>query len=312
MTGRLVPGTKEDVDLDVRKRLDRLGERRRWLGFLLALQARFGELHGSQMASAITLTAFVTLFPLVLVAIAVVGWVSVGSDDVPQRVVENLGLTGRAADTMTDAIGTAEKSRQAASVIGVAGLLWTGLGLAGAVAYAYDTAWQVKARGIKDRLVGLGWLAGLGGLVAASLAATAAIEWVGAVVAPLALVVGLALNAGIFVWTSWMLPNRRVGVRPLLLPALVGGVALEVLKVVGTLLVPRLVANSSSLYGTIGVVFAVVAWLLFLGRLVVYVAVAEVVAWERGHGTQRTVIELPALPGSEPVASTRAGDREEA
>ncbi|MBA2327265.1 MAG: hypothetical protein H0V95_11555 [Actinobacteria bacterium] len=78
--------------------------------------------------------------------IAVIGFLSAGSDDLPERIVENLGLTGRAADTITDAVGAAERSRRVASVVGLAGLLWAGLGLAGAVAYAYNTVWQVQAR----------------------------------------------------------------------------------------------------------------------------------------------------------------------
>jgi len=300
------------MDLDVMARLDRQGERWRWLGFVLRVHHRVDELHGNQMASAITLTAFLTLFPLLLVAIAVMGFASASGDDVAARVVENLGLTGRAARTVTDAIATAERSRRVASVVGVIGLLWTGLGLAGALAYAYNAAWQVKGRGIRDRAFAVAWFAGLGVLAAATFAATWAIEWLGAAVAPLLLLAGVAINMALFLWTSWILPNRRVGVRPLLPAAIVGSVVFEVLKVVGTLLIPRLVADSSALYGTIGVVFAVLAWLLILGRLIVYVATIEVVGWEAQRGTQKTVIELPALPGSHPVASTRAGDREEA
>lgn len=300
------------MDLDVMARLERQGERWRWLGFILRVHRRTGELYGNQMASAITLTAFLTLFPLLLVAIAVIGFVSASGDDVAARVVENLGLTGRGAETVTDAIATAERSRRVASVVGVIGLLWTGLGLAGALAYAYNAAWQVKGRGIRDRAFALAWFAGLGVLAAATFAATWAIEWLGAAVAPLLLPAGVAINVALFLWTSWILPNRRVGIRPLLPAAIVGGVVFELLKVIGTLVVPRLVANSSALYGTVGVVFAVLAWLLILGRLVVYVTMIEVVSWESRRGTQKTVIELPALPGSHPVASTRAGDREEA
>jgi membrane protein len=300
------------MDLDVMARLERQGQRWNWLGFVLRVHNRANELHASQMASAITLTAFVTLFPLVLVAISIIGFVSAGGDDVAARIVENLGLTGRAARTVTDAIATAEKSRRVASVVGVIGLLWTGLGFAGALAYAYNAAWQVKGRGIRDRAVALGWFAGLGVLAAATFVSTTAIEWLGAAVAALLLPAGVALNVGLFLWTSWILPNRKVGIRPLLPAAIVGGVIFEVLKVIGTLVVPRLVADSSALYGTLGVVFAVLAWLLILGRLVVYVATIEVVSWEGRRGTQQTVIEVPALPGSHPVASTRAGDREEA
>lgn len=308
------PGTGYEgaVNLDVKGRLVRQGERWHWLGFLLHVQRRAGELHGSQTAAAISLTAFITLFPLLLVAIAVLGFVSAAGNDVPERIVDNLGLTGRAARTVTDTVDIAERSREAASVIGVLGLLWTGLRLGGSLAYAYDTAWQVKTRGLRDRLVALGWLAGLGVLLAVSFAVTTGIEWLYIGVAPLLLVAGVLLNTAVFLWTSWLLPNRRIGIRPLLPAAIVGGVLLEVLKVVGTLVVPRLVADSSALYGTIGVVFAVLIWLLVLGRVVVYVTIIEVVVWEDHRGTQRTMIEVPALPGSRPVASTRAGDREEA
>lgn len=290
-------------------RLERLGERWGWLGWALAVHKRYGELYGNQMAAAVTLTAFLTLFPLVLVGIAVIGFLSVGSDDLPERIVENLGLTGRAADTITDAVGTAERSRRLASVVGVVGLLSTGLGLAGAVAYAYNTVWQVQARGLKDRLVGLTWLAGMGVLLAATFAASSVIEWLGGGVTVLVVAAGIALNTALFLWTSWVLPHRRVPLRALLPAAVVGGVALEILKVVGTILVPRLVANSSALYGTIGVVFALLAWLLVFGRLVVYVAVIEVVSWEKTHGTVSVEIELPRLPGMKIGGATRAGDR---
>ena len=49
--------------------------------------------------------------------------------------------------------------------------------------------------------------------------------------------------------------------------AIVGAVGFEVLKVVGGDLRARAVASSSALYGSIGVVFAILAWLLFFGRL---------------------------------------------
>ena len=298
------------MDLDVIGRLERLGQRRRWrwLGFAVAVHRRFGELYGGQMASAVTITAFLTLFPLVLVAIAVVGFVATGSDDLAERIVDNLGLTGQAAETVTDAVGTAEESRRVASVLGILGLLWTGLGLAGAVAYAYNNVWQVQSRGLADKLVGLLWLIGVGLLLAASFVGTTAIEWLGGWGALLVLG-GVAMNAGLFLWTSWILPSRRVSVRALLPAAVIGGVMLEVLKVIGTLVVPRLVANSSALYGTLGVIFAILVWLLFFGRLVVYVAVIEVVGWEHSHGTTRAEIELPSLPGVTMAHATRAGDR---
>jgi membrane protein len=289
------------MQFDVRGRLDRIAVRVASLRVVLTVQDRFSALHGSQLAAAVTLTAFLALFPMVLIALAVLGFVSAGSADVPSRIVENLGLTGDAAQTVTDAVHKAEESRRVASVVGFAGLLWTGLGFAGALAYTYNSAWHVPGRGLRDRLIALVWLAGTGVIVAAAFAATLSVRWVGVLVAPLLIVGGVVLNAALWMWTSAMLPNRRIGLRALVPAAVIGAVALEVLKIVGTLVVPHLVRSSSALYGTIGVVFAILLWLLVLGRLVVYVAVIEVMGWERGHGTEREEIAVPRLPDAQRV-----------
>jgi membrane protein len=93
-----------------------------------------------------------------------------------------------------------------------------------------------------------------------------------------------------------VLPNRRVPRRALLPAAIAGGVAFEILKIAGGIVVPQLVSRSSALYGTIGVVFALLAWLLVLGRLVVMMSVIEVMGWERNHGTEIVELRGPVLP----------------
>ena len=117
-----------------------------------------------------------------------------------------------------------------------------------------------------------------------------------AVFAPLVVVVSVATDVALLAWTSWILPNRRAPVRALLPAALLGAVGLEALKVVGAYAVPHLVARSSEVYGTIGVVFALLAWMLIFGRLIVYVAVVEARGWERAHGDRPVDVEVPALP----------------
>jgi uncharacterized BrkB/YihY/UPF0761 family membrane protein len=67
-------------------------------------------------------------------------------------------------------------------------------------------------------------------------------------------------------------------------------------------------AGSSGLYGSIGTVFAVLAWLLLLGRLAVYSVVLNVVRWEEVHGTVTAEIELPRHPDRVAVEATRAGE----
>ncbi len=70
------------------------------------------------------------------------------------------------------------------------------------------------------------------------------------------------------------------------------------------------VSSASALYGTLGVVFATLAWLLFFGRLVVYATVVNVVRWEEDHGTVVLEMEVPKVQGetTQPVDVTRAGE----
>jgi membrane protein len=112
-------------------------------------------------------------------------------------------------------------------------------------------------------------------------------------------------------WTSRALPNIRVPWRRLVPGAVLGAIGLEVLKVAGAFYVPRAVASSSQLYGSLGVVFAILAWLLFFGRLIVYSATVNVVRWEEDHGTVVIDIRVPNLPGeqNDPDA-TRAGQQD--
>ncbi|MGH9004070.1 MAG: YhjD/YihY/BrkB family envelope integrity protein, partial [Acidimicrobiia bacterium] len=121
-----------------------------------AAYERYGELHGGELASAVTLAAFLSLLPLLVVGIAVLGFVSAASStDLAQEVIGELGLSGKAADTLRTAMEQAQDSRQAASLVGLGGLLWTGLGVVGALQYTWDTAWQVPGRGLRDRFLGL-------------------------------------------------------------------------------------------------------------------------------------------------------------
>jgi membrane protein len=75
------------------------------------------------------------------------------------------------------------------------------------------------------------------------------------------------------------------------------------LKAVGAYYVPRTVASSSQLYGSLGIVFAVLAWLLLFGRLVVYSAVLNVTRYERHEGTVTALVEAPPVPGARATAS---------
>jgi membrane protein len=296
----------------VERLLGPLARRWSWVRTALAVQSRFSEVHGNHLAAAVTLAAFLSIFPLLLVVVAIVGKVAADNTALVPEFIERLGLTGEAETAVVGAIEKAVQSRRAASAVGIAGLLWSGLGLVAALQYAFDNVWQVSGRGLKDKLGGLLWLVGAAVILIASLGLTAVLNFLPELrlqgVAPVALVLGVAVNLALWLWAMVALTNSSVGWRAMVPGAVLGAVGLEVLKVVGSVYVPRIVASSSALYGSIGVVFAILAWLLFLGRLIVYAAVLNVVKWEQRHGTVTVEIELPKHPDAVPVEATRAGE----
>jgi membrane protein len=298
------------VPESVRRVIRALRARWGWFDVAALVKGRFDELQGGHLAGSITLAAFLSLFPLLLVAAAVLGFFSTERPDLSGEVLEALALPsqGDAADFVRDVISNAEDSRRAASALGLLGLLWSGLGLVGALQHAYNSVWQVTGRGIKDKAVGLLWLAGAGLLFLGSFGLTALVQVLPGWLAPLQIVLAMAVSTGLFLWAAKILPNRDVGWRALLPGAVLGAVGFELLKVVGGIYVPRAISSSSALYGSLGVVFAILAWLLFFGRLIVYSSVLNVVLWERYHGTTTIELEVPSLPGRDQEQSTRRGE----
>lgn len=292
----------------IKARLAALGERWPWFATALALQQRYSDLNGNYLATAVTLAGFLALFPLLLVAIAVVGFFSDGATRLSNDAAAQLGLTGSAAQVIRDMIGRAQNSRRSASLVGLAGLFWSGLGLVAAMQYAVNTAWQVKGRGISDKVRGLGWLAGSTVVFVASVAMSALINFLPRWLAPLNIAASLGMDFALWLWTLKVLVNRQVGWKAMVPGAVLGAVGMEVLKLAGSIYVPRLVASTSALYGPLGVVFAILAWLLFFSRLVVYSATLTVVRWEEDHGTRTVDLDVPRVPGDRPVEATRAGE----
>src|SRR5690606_20434643 len=116
-----------------------------------------------------------------------------------------------------------------------------------------DSAWQTKSEGLKDKARALLWLVGAALIFVASFALSAVLNFLPGFLAPVSILLGLAVNVGLFLWTFRELGRTPVGWKDLLPGALVCAVGFEILKVLGSIMVPRLVANSSALYGSVGI-----------------------------------------------------------
>ena len=287
--------------------LPRLRARVGFVDTLLTVHERVNAVGGGAYSSALALAAFVSLFPLMLVLIAVLGFFSANNVDLAADTVERLGLEGQAADTLLNAFSAAERTRATATIIGVIGLLWSGLALVDAASAMVNTVWQVTGRGIIGKLHQLAWLGGTATVLMISVgSASIAQELPGPAIIP-TLLIGLVLDTLLCMWTFRTLTNVGVPWQAHLPGSIVAAVGYMIMKLIAGVYVPRLVASSSALYGSIGVVFALLAWFVLGAKLLMYSTAYNVVRHERGYGTVTVSMQVPRIEGEVPRRVTRGG-----
>ena len=272
------------------------------------------EVRASQLVSAVVLRTFLSLIPLLVTAIGVVGFVAArqhGGEELSTRLIRQLKLSGDLARLLEENLESAQRSRTASSVIGLVSLVFSGTAVFGAVAEMCDACWQVPARGLRDRALGFVWLIGAGITVAASALATAAI---GLIPVPgLDWVVGVAgataMGAALFWWTQFVLTNVRIPPRSFIPGALVGGVALAAFQLFGTFVVARLVSQAGALYASLAAVIALITFLSLFAWILAISVVVNVLRWEDEHGSVALTIRAPSLPAGVWTQAERGGQR---
>lgn len=279
--------------LDLRRRTDALAARNRPFGYVMRIVRRWSTANGTTAANSIALYGFLGLFAVTLLAVAAVGFLDNRHRDLTTQITDYLGLSGGASRVVTQAVDTARRSRRFATIVGVAGIVVIGTSFANSIATAYNLAWGVRNRPLlAQRARDFTWIVGFSILLGAGIFLTVWWAGAGAVLAPMALLVALVTNAAIWVLTAWLLPNRTTTWRVMLPGIAVGSLGLEAMKVVSGVVVPRLIAHASQLWGTIGVVFGLLTWMLVFSRIVVLVTLIE--ADSADH--HRPPVDLP--PGT--------------
>ncbi len=274
-----------------------------------------GEIRGGQLVDSLVLKLFLSLFPLLIVAVAILGFVASrragGSTALTDDLVANLKLKGEMADLLKDLVSTAEDKRGAASIVGLIGVTFSGLAVVGAFAAMCNAAWQVSSRGFIDRIVGFGWLIGAFVLFVAVAAATSLVQFIRIpFVNTLAgFGAGVVTVAALFWWTNLCLTNIRIPPRAYLPGAFVGAIGVSLFQVFGAVLMQRILKSASAGAGSIAAVVAFLTFFSIIGRLFLLSVLVNVVAWERRHGTVQLAIHAPSIPTAAWVQTQRGGQR---
>jgi len=260
--------------------LDRLRGRYGWLDHVIRAVTLYTERNADVLAGSITYFGFLALFPLLLLAASVFGFVLAGRPDLLDDVIAQIikYIPGSAGDQLIEALNAAIDSRGAVGIVGSLGLLYAGLGWISKLRLAIQTLWQGQPEPgnfLKDIARDLGALIGLGGGLAASLAVTAGgtaaasflVDLVGLSEVPgitlitggLAIVLAIAGSTLVFCWLLGSLSGHDITFRAVLPGAILAAVGFEILKLIGGLYL-SLVSNNVSA----GVFGSVVGILLFI------------------------------------------------
>jgi membrane protein len=271
--------------------LRRQREKRPWLDHLIRAYQQYKSANGDHLAAAITYFSFLAIFPLVLLAASVAGYVLANDaglvDQLLRQIREN--VPGSLGDTTSDAVRSVIEHRGSIGIIALLGVVYAGLGWIGNLRTGVQMVWACEVRKesfLKAKLGDLLVLVGLGLGIGLSLAltsgGTAATNWVvkglhldgipgmGTLVAGITILLALAGDTLLFMWLFTRLPRRPVRYRTVLRGAILAAVGYEVLKVVGTTYIAGVTSNPT--YGVFAGVIGLLVWIDLVSRFLLLAA----------------------------------------
>ncbi|MFN2519260.1 MAG: YhjD/YihY/BrkB family envelope integrity protein [Jatrophihabitantaceae bacterium] len=281
-----------------------LNERHRALRHVVAAWKVLQDNNGNQYAAAITYFSFLALFPLLLLAVAVTGFVLHAHPAAQQSLLDHITakVSGDLGKTLRDSVRSAIEARTSVGIIGLVGVLLTGLAWIGNLRAAIDGVWgrrPPKRNFFLAKLTNLLVLAGLGLGIVVSLGLTVVgtaltdqilhavnldhVPGVHFLVAALGVALAVAGDVLIFWWLLVRLPDMPVPRRTGLQGALLAAVGFEILKIVGTVTIAR--TTHSPTAGPFAGLLAVLIWIQLVARYMLFCA-----AWTAtGEGAPATI-----------------------
>jgi membrane protein len=264
---------------------DRLQREHGVLGFPYAVVKKYGDDEGGRQAALITYYGFLSVFPLLLLGVAILSRVLADHPDLRRRLIAEVVLPPL-RPTIEHSLATLPTST-IPLVVGLIGLLFSGTGV---VFSAYQTLNHVAAvrhrlragffaRYVRVFVVLATLMAGALATGALTVVATAlgqpAVQRAAAVLGS-ALVVFAVLLLG-----AKLLLARPAPVRALWPGAIVGAAAVTLVLNVGAPLLARLVAKAGPVYGSFATVAGMFALLYLVGQALVYAAEVAAVRYAR-------------------------------
>lgn len=264
----------------------------------------YGESQASNYAAALAFAAFLSMFPMILGALSIIGFAI--RDPATEARFQNLILQlfpGSAQLELQRAILGVRQSAGWLGLVSLAGIVWSASGIFATMEFALTQIFGTTQRSLLRQKV-MGFVAmmlvvvALGITVAANAAAGYLSNYV-----PYAWVLSVVIGASVMVMLLALLyrfvPNRNFSLHEVLPGALLAGVLIEAVALVFPLYAR--VASSFNTYGAqFGLFFVLATWLYLLSLLLLLGAV-----FNRLRLSQPGTTALVAIPAGD---SRTAGD----
>ncbi|MFC8369978.1 YihY/virulence factor BrkB family protein [Streptomyces sp. NPDC057239] len=305
--------------MDWLKRLPVVGP---WMARLMLTHAwrsyeRLDRVHWARLAAAMTFRSFVALFPLLTVA-AAIGAATLSQD---QRDTLQDKITDQVPG-ISDQLDIGDLVENAGTVGLIAGavLLFTGISWAGSMRECLRAVWELpdeEENPLLRRGKDLGILVGLGGAVLITLGASTVASamvgrisdaiglekggWGGIVLHIAAFAVAVGADFLLLLYVLTLLPGVEPTRHRLIVAALTGAVGFELLKLLLSGYMQGVATKS--MYGAFGVPVALLLWINFTSKLVLFCA-----AWTATRSKRDEVPGVTDASGDAPgPAAASAG-----
>ena len=269
------------------RRVDAAQQRHRASAFAFGVIKKYGDDNGGVLVSNLAHSAFVSMFPLLLILFTILGLIAAGDPGLRHQVINDISqqvpVIGR---QLSGNVGKLRRSSVIGLIVGILALTWGAMGLAQAGLFTMSQVWNLPGPArvayfprLGRALLFLGVLS-LGVLITTLLAALDTYTSSGPGLFALRELAAAAANSLMYFAGFRVLTPKAVRARQLLPGAIAGGVAWTLLQYLGTLLLHHYL-NDYSVYGIFGTVLGLLAWVYISMEIVVYAAELNVVLSRR-------------------------------
>ena len=294
--------------------LDRLRTRYDWFDHVMRAQERYQDSKGDFYAAGITYFTIFALFPLLMVAFSIAGFVLARQPDLLADITEKIKSTvsGDLGQQLVELMDSAIESRTSVGIIGLATAAWAGLGWMANLREALSQMWGQQrhepAGFLRTKLSDLIAIVGLFTAIVVTVALTAlgssglmkqVVEWIGLqdlpgmsiVLEVASILISLLVSWLLFTWMIARLPRESISFRSAARAGLMVAVAFEIFKQVASIYLKSVVTGPAG--ATFGPVLGLMVFAYITARMILFAT-----AWA---ATSKE--NLAAAPVDPPVAA---------